>query len=94
MIETESHRSPYIIRGGSPGRERLRVLTAAVQPMTLALLDEAGIPPGARCLDVGCGGGDVTLELADLTVRLQELAGDPGVVISMPRIVRAWGSRP
>jgi SAM-dependent methyltransferase len=64
MIETESRRSPYIIHGGSLGRERLRVLTAAVQPMTLALLDEAGIPPGARCLDVGCGGGDVTLELA------------------------------
>jgi hypothetical protein len=27
-------------------------------------------------------------------VRLQELAGDPGVVMSMPRIVQAWGRRP
>ena len=64
MIDTDPPRSPYIIHGGTPGRERLRVLTAAVQPTTLALLDLAGIPPSARCLDVGCGGGDVTLELA------------------------------
>jgi SAM-dependent methyltransferase len=27
-------------------------------------LAEVGIPAGSRCLDVGCGGGDVTIELA------------------------------
>lgn len=28
------------------------------------MLDRIGVPAGARCLDVGCGPGDVTLELA------------------------------
>ena len=55
---------PYLIRGGRLGRERLRVLARATRPTTAALLDRVGVPAGARCLDVGCGGGDVTLELA------------------------------
>lgn len=54
----------YVIRGGVEGRERLRRLAAVLHPTTLALLDRARIPPDAICLDVGCGGGDVTLDLA------------------------------
>ena len=46
------------------GRERLRILSAVMGPATRALLAEVGIPPGSSCLDVGCGGGDVTVELA------------------------------
>lgn len=33
-------------------------------PATDALFDRVGIAAGARCLDVGCGGGDAVLELA------------------------------
>ncbi len=54
----------YVIRGGIEGRERLRLLSEVMAPSTRALLAEVGIPAGAQCLDVGCGGGDVTLELA------------------------------
>lgn len=54
----------YIIRGGLEGRERLRVLGRAMDPTTAALFDRIGIAPGMSCLDVGCGGGDVTCELA------------------------------
>jgi 2-polyprenyl-3-methyl-5-hydroxy-6-metoxy-1,4-benzoquinol methylase len=54
----------YIIRGGLAGRERLRVLARAMYPTTAALFDRIGIAPGMSCLDVGCGGGDVTCELA------------------------------
>ena len=54
----------YIIRGGLAGRERLRVLARAMHPTTAALFDLIGIAPGMSCLDVGCGGGDVTCELA------------------------------
>jgi SAM-dependent methyltransferase len=54
----------YIIRGGLKGRERLRVLARAMYPTTGALLDRVGLVPGMSCLDVGCGGGDVTRELA------------------------------
>jgi hypothetical protein len=55
---------PYIIRGGLAGRERLRLLSGVLRSMTRALLDRVGVADGARCLDVGCGGGDVSLELA------------------------------
>ena len=54
----------YVIRGGVEGRERLRLLSEVVAPSTRAFLAEVGIPAGASCLDVGCGGGDVTRELA------------------------------
>lgn len=54
----------YIIRGGMEGRERLRRLASVLQPTTLALLQRVGVEDGMSCLDVGCGGGDVTVELA------------------------------
>src|SRR5262245_46074944 len=54
----------YVIRGGMHGRERLRVLAEEYGPSTRALLERAGVSAGTSCLDVGCGGGDVTLELA------------------------------
>jgi SAM-dependent methyltransferase len=54
----------YVIRGGVEGRERLRILARVLQPTTNALLSEVGIPPSFRCLDFGCGGGDVTMSLA------------------------------
>jgi 2-polyprenyl-3-methyl-5-hydroxy-6-metoxy-1,4-benzoquinol methylase len=57
-------RDRYVIRGGVAGRERLRVLARAFGPTTAALLDRVPITAGMRCLDAGCGGGDVTRELA------------------------------
>jgi SAM-dependent methyltransferase len=54
----------YVIRGGIEGRERLRVLARVMAPTTDALLARVGIEPTACCLDVGCGGGDVTVALA------------------------------
>jgi SAM-dependent methyltransferase len=54
----------YVIRGGLPGRERLRILAGVMAPTTGSLLDRLGDLTGKRCLDAGCGGGDVTRELA------------------------------
>ena len=54
----------YTIRGGTVGRERLRVLSSVMAPNTAALLDRVGIACDATCIDVGCGGGDVTAMLA------------------------------
>ena len=59
----------YVIRGGMEGRERLRVLARVMAPTTSALLTRVGVEPTARCLDVGCGGGDVSFTLARLASR-------------------------
>jgi SAM-dependent methyltransferase len=56
----------YLIRGGLEGRERLRVLGRVMRPTTMPLIERAGVTAGMRCLDVGCGGGDVTFDLASL----------------------------
>src|SRR5690242_19793972 len=56
--------SHYIIRGGAAGRERLRVLARVMRPSLLRLFDHLGLREGMSCLDVGCGGGDVTYDLA------------------------------
>ena len=54
----------YVIRGGREGAARLEVLARNWAPTTSALFDRVAIPPGGRCLDLGCGAGDVTIELA------------------------------
>lgn len=64
----------YVIRGGIEGRERLRILSRVMRPATLAVLKRAELQPGWNCLDVGCGGGDVTREIA-------RIVGDQGRVV-------------
>jgi ubiquinone/menaquinone biosynthesis C-methylase UbiE len=56
----------YVIRGGRAGYDRLRVLAAARRASTLELFQLAGLRPGMRCVDLGCGSGDVTLDIAAL----------------------------
>jgi ubiquinone/menaquinone biosynthesis C-methylase UbiE len=66
----------YVIRGGREGFERLQVLGAARRATTLELFELAGLRPGMRCVDLGCGGGDVTLDMA-------ALAGPAGRVVGI-----------
>ena len=56
--------SHYVIRGGVEGRERLRILARVVRPTTRSLLERVGLRADMACLDVGCGGGDATCEIA------------------------------
>jgi len=56
--------SGYAITGGGDGKKRLKLLSEILQSTTSRLLKEAGLRPGMHCLDVACGGGDVTLYLA------------------------------
>ena len=54
----------YAIAGGKEGKERLDLLSDAMRATTLELLDRAGLKPGDQCLDAGCGGGHVALDMA------------------------------
>jgi ubiquinone/menaquinone biosynthesis C-methylase UbiE len=64
---------PYVIRGGKQGYERLLVLARDRWPDTAALFARAGVSPGMRCIDLGCGGGEVTLEIAELVAPCRDL---------------------
>ena len=56
----------YVIRGGRDGYDRLLLLARASWPDTAALISRAGIRSGMKCIDLGCGGGAVTFEMARL----------------------------
>lgn len=66
----------YAIRGGAEGKARLRLLSQVLETTTGDLLRRAGLREGAVALDVGCGGGDVTLQMA-------RCAGSSGRVVGI-----------
>ena len=69
---------PYIL-GHSPAEVRRLMLQAAIlKPITERLLREAGLTPGLRVLDLGCGCGDVAMLAA-------ELVGPNGAVVGIDR---------
>jgi len=71
----DMRQSHYMISGGVEGRERLRVVSRVMRPTTLALFERVGVRPGLACLDVGCGGGDVTRDLARLVAQGGRVVG-------------------
>ena len=54
---------------------RLEAQGAAIAPATRMIFAEAGIRPGMRVLDIGCGAGDVTFVAADLVGRDGSVVG-------------------
>jgi predicted O-methyltransferase YrrM len=63
---TSRVKSRYVIAGGREGKERLKLLSDVMYPFTSNLLNTVGLSRGMHCLDVGCGGGHVTLYMAGL----------------------------
>jgi SAM-dependent methyltransferase len=63
---------------GQEELDRLEAQGAAVAPATRMIFAEAGIRPGMRVLDLGCGAGDVTFVAADLV-------GPDGFVVGVDR---------
>lgn len=72
----------YILGHDDLEIERLRLQAAVVGPITRRLIDQSGIRPGMRVLDVGCGAGDVAMLLADAV-------GETGCVVAFDRAPRA-----
>jgi SAM-dependent methyltransferase len=84
-MTTSTDPSPgsYTITGGEQGKQRLNLLAEIMRPTTLRLLAEAGLRGGDRCLDLGCGGGNVTLDMARIVGPHGSVTGvdfDPQIV--------------
>ena len=76
-----------MIRGGKEGYERLLLLARDRWPDTEALFARVGLAPGMRCLDLGCGGGEVTLQMARMVAPDGSVTGIymDGVKLSLGR---------
>lgn len=73
---------PYILGHSEAELRRLTLQASIIQPITRRLLLEAGLRPGMRVLDIGCGTGDVSLLAA-------ELVGPRGAVVGIDRSAEA-----
>jgi SAM-dependent methyltransferase len=73
-------------QGGPRWVQRQQQLDAQINPLGLVAMQRAGIKPGERVLDVGCGCGQTALELAQ---RVGASGSVLGIDISQPMLVRA-----
>lgn len=64
---------PYVLATGAAGAERLRLLQRLAGPGTLRALQASGLAAGMSAVDIGCGIGTVTRQIA-------ERVGDTGRV--------------
>ncbi len=65
-VTTTASTSASYVLGRSPSEyERLRDQARIWEPETASLLDHAGLAPGTRCLDVGCGPGETMRLMAE-----------------------------
>jgi ubiquinone/menaquinone biosynthesis C-methylase UbiE len=80
---SSSESSSYIIYGGQQGADRLTILANAMWPYTRPFLQECGLRPGMKCLDIGCGNGAMTLKIFSEIGPSGEITGvdfDPSIV--------------
>jgi SAM-dependent methyltransferase len=72
--------SEYVLARGDAGARRLAALNEAMWPSSHALLLRAGLKPGMTFLDVGCGAGALTANVAALGVETLGVELDPAFV--------------
>lgn len=65
----------YVLGKSSAETERLVAQAAIIRPITQRLLSQAGLQPGMRILDVGCGAGDVSLLASEMVGPKGSLVG-------------------
>jgi ubiquinone/menaquinone biosynthesis C-methylase UbiE len=74
--DLQAARSGYSIRGGPADADRLERQAEVMRSATVAFLSRTGLQPGWACLDVGCGTGQVSFDLA-------QMAGPTGRVMGI-----------
>jgi SAM-dependent methyltransferase len=77
-----SPRPAYALGHSDRELDRLSAQARLIDPITRRFFHGAGIIPGMRVLDVGCGAGDVAFLVADLV-------GDSGEVVGVDRAPNA-----
>jgi SAM-dependent methyltransferase len=65
----------YILGHSESEIKRLQCQADIVEPITKRLFHEAGIVPGMRILDIGCGAGDVSFLAGRIVGHLGEVVG-------------------
>jgi SAM-dependent methyltransferase len=81
MSQASPHSDPgsnYALGHSEDELDRLKTQARLIDPITRRFFEEAGIAPGMRVLDVGCGAGDTSVLIA-------ELVGDGGEVVGVDR---------
>jgi cyclopropane fatty-acyl-phospholipid synthase-like methyltransferase len=75
MKETAPRQKTYAPGHSEHELDRLSHQAEAFEPFTRQLFQQAGITPGMRVLDVGCGSGDVAFLAAELVGLSGEVIG-------------------
>ncbi len=68
----------YVLGHSEEELDRLKTQARLIDPITRRFFAEAGVGPGMRVLDVGCGAGDTSLLVA-------EMVGERGDVVGVDR---------
>jgi SAM-dependent methyltransferase len=75
LVDYAGHTITYALGHSDRELDRLAMQARLIDPITRRFFREAGIVPGMRVLDVGCGPGDTTFLAADLVGEMGEVVG-------------------
>lgn len=92
-LDDTGSRRPYILGHSQHELDRLRAQARFLEPITRRFLQEAGITPGMRVLDVGSGTGDVAFLVAELVGEAGEVIGTDTAPTAIAAATRAGQGR-
>jgi len=85
---------PYVLGHSNRELERLSAQARIIDPITRTILNQAGVAPGMRVLDVGSGAGDVAFLAAELVGAMGEIVGVDRAAAAVAAARRRAAERP